>query len=205
LVLWLAVAPAACAKEGVREIEAEQDDSRDYPEPEDAPAAAPDDDPEPAEPVANNQGAEGEAAPKPAQAEAQAPSASPTRAASEPKVEGAKQAPSEPVAETAPAAAQPCGDKGQPSCPLQGWMERNLDAPLERGELAAVAAALRKLAGFAPQPDWNQGDNGWQALATRGADAAAAGDGKAVEQSCKGCHRAFRKKYKAEHRMRPVP
>lgn len=102
-------------------------------------------------------------------------------------------------------ADETCGDKGQKSCPLQGWMEDNIQAPLEKGDMKKVAEALEKAAAFAPDKKWDEGDAGWSATAKKGAAAAKAGDTKATKASCKSCHKAFRKEYKAKHRMRPVP
>jgi len=97
-----------------------------------------------------------------------------------------------------------CGEKGQPDCPLQGWMEKNVQDPLDAGDLAKVAASLEKAAGFVPSPKWNDGDNGWAKLAKAGAAAAKAGDTAAVKASCKSCHKAWRNQYKKEFRTKPV-
>lgn len=105
----------------------------------------------------------------------------------------------------AAASADECGKKGQKPCPLQGWMENNVQAPMEKGEMAKVAAALEKVASIAPDKKWNEGDEGWPAIAKAGVAAAKAGDEKALKKSCKSCHKAFRKEYKAKHRMAPPP
>jgi cytochrome c556 len=97
-----------------------------------------------------------------------------------------------------------CGEKGQPSCPLQGWMEKNMQEPFDSKDLPKLAAALEKAAAFAPDPSWNDGATGWAKLAKDGAAAAKAGDFKAVQQSCKSCHKAWRSKYKKEHRPKPI-
>ena len=97
-----------------------------------------------------------------------------------------------------------CGDKGEPSCPLQGWMEKNMQEPFEKKDLKAVASALEKVAKMAPDPKWNDGENGWAKLANDGAAAAKAGDEATVQKSCKGCHKAWRSEYKKTFRMRPV-
>lgn len=102
-------------------------------------------------------------------------------------------------------ADEACGGKGQKSCPLQGWMEANVQVPMEAGDLKKVAIALEKAAAFAPDKAWNEGEKSWSALAKAGAEAARAGDAKAMKKTCKGCHKAFRKKYKAKFRMRAVP
>ncbi|MDH5671009.1 MAG: hypothetical protein OEZ06_02610 [Myxococcales bacterium] len=98
-----------------------------------------------------------------------------------------------------------CGEKGQPACPLQGWMEKNVQEPMDKGDLKAVGKALEKAAAFAPDPKWNDGDKGWSKLAKEGAAAAAAGDEKAAKKSCKTCHKAWRKQYKEKFRKKAVP
>jgi hypothetical protein len=129
----------------------------------------------------------------------------PTSAQQAPAAAAEPTATQAPAAEEVPKAAAPCGAKGQRPCPLQGFMEQNVDLPMERGELAAVAAALRSAAGYAPDPSWNDGPKGWRALALAGAEAAQAGDAPGLEQSCKDCHRSYRKRYKDEFRSRPLP
>lgn len=99
----------------------------------------------------------------------------------------------------------PCGKKGQPMCPLQEWMENELGAPMEKGDAKAVAEALTRVASLAPDPSWNEGEQGWAKIAQEGAAKAKAGDLKAAGASCKGCHSAWRKKYRAEHRPRVLP
>lgn len=89
-------------------------------------------------------------------------------------------------------------------CPLHDWMEKELQEPMDAGDLKKVAASLEKVAGFAPDPKWNEGDNGWTKLAKEGAAAAKAGDAKATGASCKSCHKAWRKEYKAKHRAKPL-
>jgi cytochrome c556 len=98
-----------------------------------------------------------------------------------------------------------CGEKGQPSCPLQGWMEKNVGDPMDAKDLAKVAASLEKVATFAPNPKWNEGETGWAKIAKAGAAAAKAGDAAATGAACKSCHKAWRNQYKKEFRMRPVP
>ena len=101
-------------------------------------------------------------------------------------------------------AKEPCGGKGQESCPLQGWMEKNIDIPMEKKDFKALEAGLTKAAALAPDPKWNDGDKGWASLAKAGAAAAKAQDMDGIRKSCKGCHKAWRKKYKKEFRTRPV-
>jgi hypothetical protein len=97
-----------------------------------------------------------------------------------------------------------CGEKGQPDCPLQGWMEKNMQVPFEAKDLKALAEALGKAAKMAPDPKWNDGATGWAKIANDAAAAAKAGNFEAVQQACKACHKAWRSKYKKEHRPRPI-
>lgn len=84
-------------------------------------------------------------------------------------------------------------------------MTHHLQDPLDAGQLAAVASALARVPAFVPDPAWNAGATGWKPLAEAGAAAARAGDDAALRQSCKGCHKAFRRDYKAKFRTRSVP
>jgi cytochrome c556 len=101
-------------------------------------------------------------------------------------------------------AADACGEKGQPSCPLQGWMEKNMDPAVDAKDGKALAAALEKSVAFVPDPKWNDGDTGWTKLAREGAAAAKSGDIAAAKKSCKSCHKAWRDKYKTQFRLKPV-
>lgn len=98
-----------------------------------------------------------------------------------------------------------CGEKGQPDCPLQGWMEKNLQDPFDAKDLKGVAAGLEKASAFAPDPSWNDGDTGWSKIAKEGAAAAKAGDSEGAQKACKTCHKAWRSKYKKEFRTKAVP
>ena len=98
-----------------------------------------------------------------------------------------------------------CGAKGQPSCPLQGWMETNMNSATEKGDLKALAAAFEKVTGFAPDPKWNEGPDGWSKLAKEGAELANKGDMAGAKKLCKTCHKAWRDKYKQTFRTKAVP
>ena len=65
--------------------------------------------------------------------------------------------------------------------------------------------ALTRSATFVPAASWNAGEQGWAAIATAGASAAKSGDFAAARKACKTCHKAFRNKYKATFRTRPLP
>jgi len=107
---------------------------------------------------------------------------------------------------TARAGDTQCGEEGQPMCPLQGWMDKNVQAALEAGKLDELAKLLgEKVPKAVPDKKWNDGDQGWSKLAKEGADAAKAGDKKAVMATCKSCHKAWREKYKDAFRTKPLP
>ena len=89
-------------------------------------------------------------------------------------------------------------------CPLHDWMDKELQTPMDAGDLKKVAASFEKLASFAPDPKWNDGDTGWSKIAKDGAAAAKAGDAKAAGAACKSCHKAWRKDYKEKHRSKPL-
>ncbi len=89
--------------------------------------------------------------------------------------------------------------------PLAEWMESNLQSAVEAGDLAKIATGLEKAAAFAPDPSWNQGETSWEKIAKDGAAKAKAGDLAGAKASCKGCHTAWRKKYKAQFAQRPLP
>lgn len=108
-------------------------------------------------------------------------------------------------APSAQAAGAACGEKGQPSCPLQGWMEKEMDPLVEKGDTKALALAFEKVAKFAPDPKWNTGDPSWAAISKEGAEAAKKGDLKAAKATCKSCHKAFREKYKTSFRTTALP
>lgn len=85
-------------------------------------------------------------------------------------------------------------------------MEDEIDHALEAGDLEGVAAALTKVAKMAPDPSWNEGGpKGFRGMAEAAAAAAKANDIPTLQQSCKTCHKAFRKKYKEQFRTRPLP
>ena len=89
-------------------------------------------------------------------------------------------------------------------CPLHDWMDKELQGPMDAGDLKKVAAGFEKLAGLAPDPKWNDGATGWKKIATDGATAAKAGDAKAAGAACKSCHKTWRKEYKEKFRSKPV-
>jgi len=109
------------------------------------------------------------------------------------------------VALTQPASAdEACGAKGQKSCPLQGWMEENVQGPFEKKDFKKLEAAFAKVATMSPDPKWNEGDKGWAKISEKAAAAAKAGDFKALRATCKSCHKTWRKQYRKQHRLKPV-
>lgn len=109
-----------------------------------------------------------------------------------------------PVAAAPSGAAAACGEKGQPRCPLQAWMEDHLQSVLDKKDAPALAKGLTRAASFVPDPSWNTGAQGWGALANAGADAAKSGDIAATQATCKSCHKAWRSKYKQMFRTRAI-
>jgi len=94
-----------------------------------------------------------------------------------------------------------CGTPGQAPCPLQTWMRASVATPLASNDSAALAAGLVRTAKLAPDASWTS----WSRFATEGAEAARRGDITAARASCKGCHEAWREKYRAGYRPRPLP
>jgi len=101
--------------------------------------------------------------------------------------------------------AQPLDNDCNGPCPLHDWMEKNVQAAVEDGNTRALSKALKRAAEFAPDPSWNAGPHAWRTISLAGAEKAAAGDMPGARASCKGCHQAWRKQYKAQYRARPVP
>ena len=100
--------------------------------------------------------------------------------------------------------AAACGAKGQTPCPLQGWMEKNMQTFVDKSDAKGLAPAFEKVLTLVPDPKWNSGDPNWASIAKAGGDAAKAGDLAGAKASCKSCHKAFRDKYKKDFRMKPV-
>jgi hypothetical protein len=99
-----------------------------------------------------------------------------------------------------------CGTKENP-CPLQKWMRQNMSPANASGDMAALATNLDKVSKMAPDAKWNGADAkaNWDAIAKAGVAAAKANDAAGVKASCKGCHDAFKDKYKTQYRTKPVP
>ena len=104
--------------------------------------------------------------------------------------------PSPPASASAEATAPgPCGEEGQPDCPLQGFMKREVKAPLKAGEFEKAAAALEKVSTVAPK-----GYDEWSSFAKSAAKAVNTKDAGAIKKACKTCHDKYEDKFKEEHR-----
>jgi hypothetical protein len=101
---------------------------------------------------------------------------------------------------TATAAAKKfaCGDKGQPNCPMQGWMKSAMGSAVASGDGERIAKALETVA---RKPVAGFGN--WTAIALEGAAKARAGDIDGAKLSCKKCHDAYKHKYTTTMRDQP--
>lgn len=100
------------------------------------------------------------------------------------------------AAKSAPA----CGDKPLPPCPLYSWMKANTSPAMSAEDFEGLAAALDKVATFAPP----EGYANWASIAKDGANAARDGSLDGVKATCRSCHRQYKDKYKKELRDRPI-
>jgi hypothetical protein len=101
----------------------------------------------------------------------------------------------------APAKSAPaCGDKPLPPCPLYSWMKANTSPAMSAEDFEGLAAALDKVATFAPP----EGYANWASIAKDGANAARDRSLDGVKATCRSCHRQYKDKYKKELRDRPI-
>jgi hypothetical protein len=107
--------------------------------------------------------------------------------------------PTQATANTPSSAPNACGTDGQPDCPLQRWMKSTLQTYLRNQQYERLGPAFEELAALdmSAYPKW-------QAFAAAGQRAAGERDGMAVKQSCKGCHDAYRSRYRRERRDHAV-
>ena len=105
------------------------------------------------------------------------------------------------IAPAAPAQGGECGKPGQPPCPLQDWMRKNVASALASNDAASLSIALEKAAKLTPDPAWAS----WVSAANSGAEAAKKGDIAGARAACKTCHDAWRATYREQFRMRPIP
>lgn len=103
-----------------------------------------------------------------------------------------------------PGASGTCGGRGQPPCPLQAYMKTKL-VPAMRAGGETLAAELALVAGWAPDPTWNEGPAGWREVAEAGAAAARSGIRAGAMAACKRCHLAWQKRYRSAFRSRAIP
>ncbi len=103
-------------------------------------------------------------------------------------------------AATSASAAPTCGEKGQPKCPLQGWMSSVMQPAMASKDATKLAAALRQSAKYAPP-----GYASWAKIANDGAAAVEAShDVTSAKKSCTDCHNSYKSKFKTESRARPL-
>jgi hypothetical protein len=102
--------------------------------------------------------------------------------------------------DAAPKKAYACGAKGQPTCPMQGWMKEHVAKSVNRADLKAIADDL---AFIAKHPV--EGYDEWVKIAETGAEAARNDDLSGARNACKGCHKLYQRRYKEERRDAPWP
>jgi hypothetical protein len=91
-----------------------------------------------------------------------------------------------------------CGAKGQPYCPMQGWMKRVMGVASANRDGPKLAQALEYTAKRPPP-----GMAGWTKMAREGAAKARKGDIDGAKGSCRTCHDAHKAAYRATLRDRP--
>lgn len=104
-------------------------------------------------------------------------------------------------------------DAADVTCPLYDFQIANAQTAVENNDTDALAKVLHQIEFFAPDPSWNEGENGWAQIARRGAVAAEAGNMREARRACRECHRLFpdeempfRKMYETQgHRTRALP
>ena len=89
----------------------------------------------------------------------------------------------------------PCGEKGQPDCPLQSFMKHKVKAAQKAGDFEKVAAALEKVSRVAPK-----GYDKWTSIALSGVKAAKKKDADELKTACKTCHKKYEDRFQEEHR-----
>lgn len=102
-----------------------------------------------------------------------------------------------PTVAAAPAGgdAPACGSKDNP-CPMQKFMRAQMVTATTPD---ALAAAFAKAASLSPEAGWS-----WKSMSQKGAESAKSGDVPGAKAQCKACHDAYKEKYKAQYRARPV-
>jgi hypothetical protein len=113
---------------------------------------------------------------------------------------GAPAGPAPKAADPEPAGDPNCGAAGRPDCPLQAWMDSNMNAALSNEDYPAMARGFRQLADDPP----SSGFSGWGYVAGTGAEAAERQDQTGVRAACDGCHEDYREQYRRTIRHRPL-
>ncbi|MGH7271277.1 MAG: hypothetical protein ACREJ3_12690 [Polyangiaceae bacterium] len=90
---------------------------------------------------------------------------------------------------------------GEPTTLLGKWMKPNMGAPLAGEDYPTLQKNLTLVASKPPPGDYPK----WSSIANAGAAAAAKQDLAGVKAACKGCHNAYKAKYKKELATRPFP
>jgi hypothetical protein len=93
-----------------------------------------------------------------------------------------------------------CGVENGPDCPLQRWMDEEINNSFTTRNARQLATAFRFLAKIAPPayPDWAAWAEGGVAAATKG-------DFALAKRACAGCHNDYRERYRTEMRSRALP
>jgi len=94
----------------------------------------------------------------------------------------------------------PCGEKGEPLCPMQKWMKKNIAKSVSAGDLPSIAKHLQFIADHPVE-----GYDDWTEMAEEGVKAARADDLKGAKKSCKTCHKAYQKKWRKTRRDEAWP
>lgn len=89
-------------------------------------------------------------------------------------------------------------------CPMYDWMEKNTTPATQQKDFKKLFKLLNKIVKMVPDKSWNKGPKGWKKIAKAGAKAAKKEDIKAVRASCKGCHKAWRDKYRDKFRENAI-
>jgi hypothetical protein len=131
-----------------------------------------------------------------------APTPPTTTTARDPSPPATSSTPPPPTPPSKPTKGPPsmgCGDKND-QCPLQAWMRQYVATAVAASDTNALAKALDRVAGMSPDPAFSS----WAEYSKQGADAARAGNMEQARKSCQQCHDAYKNKFRASFRSRPV-
>ena len=79
-------------------------------------------------------------------------------------------------------------------------MRQYVATAVAASDTTALAKALDRVAGMSPDPSFSA----WGEYSKQGADAARAGNMDQARKSCQQCHDAYKNKFRASFRSRPV-